>query len=193
MDVSQVNNTLSNQNVQGVQGHHRHKKGLGDMITDMQSAIDNAAKTGKLTSDQAAALSKQLDAIKKELSQAQASSSSQSVNSTQVANATQPSSDYRQKIRKELHEVGKQLFEAIKSSDSASSTQQSNSLDSIFKAMDVNGDGSISKDEMKSFLTNLSANGDNGSSDTFTSLSFTYSQQATMTMSQSQSGFSAVA
>jgi len=188
MDVSQVNSILSNQNVQGVQGHHRHKKSLGDTLTEMQSIVDKAAKTGKITSDQATAFSKQLDAIKKDLSQAQASSSTQVANSTQAADATQSPSDYRQKIRKELQDVGKQLFEAIKSSDSASSTQQSNNVDSIFKAMDANGDGSISKDEMTSFLSSANSN-----TNTYSSINFTYSQQATMTIGQSQTGFSAVA
>jgi hypothetical protein len=187
MDISQVTgSSLSNSAVQGVQGHHHHhKKSLADMIKEMESAIDNATKSGKLTSDQASAMTKLLDDIKNTLAQAQSS------NSTQATSATQLSADDRDKIRKELQDIGKQLFQAL-NSQSASSTQQNNGVDAIFKAMDANGDGSINKDEMTSFLSSLTSNAAyNGSG--LAAGKVLYSEQATFSMSESRSTFSVTA
>ena len=187
MDISQVmSSSLSNSAVQGVQGHHHHhKKSLADMINDMESEIDNATKSGKLTSDQASAMTKVLDDIKNTLAQAQSNSTSQ------TSGVTQLSSDDREKIRKELQDIGKQLFQAL-NSQSASSTQQNNGVDAIFKAMDANSNGSISKDEMTNFLSSLTSNAAyNGSG--LAAGKVLYSEQATFSFSETQSRFSVTA
>jgi polyhydroxyalkanoate synthesis regulator phasin len=186
MDISQITgSTQSNSAVQGVQGHQHHRKSIADMIKDMESAIDNAAKAGKLTSDQATAMTKELDDIKQMLSQAQ------SGGSAQTGGAMQLSADDRQKIRKELHDIGKQLFQALNPQESTQQTQQSSAIDSIFKAMDANQDGNISKDELTSFLSSLTSNASNASG--LVSSNFTYSEQATLTINQTQNAFSVTA
>jgi hypothetical protein len=155
-----------------------------------------------------------LDDIKKMLSQTQstgASMSSQGGGASmsthsgtshghQTGGAIQLSADDRDKIRKELHEVGKQLFQALNAQSSASSTQQSsaasstrqsNGVDAIFKVMDTNSDNSISKGELTSFLSNQTSNAANANG--LVSSSFTYSQQATLSISRTQSMFTTMA
>lgn len=156
------------------------------MINDMESAINNATKSGTLTSDQASALTKMLDDIKNTLANAQSSGSSQ------TGGVSQLSSDDRDKIRKELHDIGKQLFAALNSQNSASSTQQSNGVDAIFKAMDANQDGSVSKNELTSFLNSQTSNATNNTNG-LAAGSFMYSEQATFSISESQSTFEATA
>jgi hypothetical protein len=201
-----TSSSQSNSAVQGVQGHHHHpKKGIGDMISNLESAIDDATKSGKLTSDQASALTTMLDDIKKMLSQTQSGGASMSSptgtsHGRQTGGATQLSADDRDKIRKELHEVGKQLFQALNAQSSASSTQQSsaasstrqsNGVDAIFKVMDTNSDNAISKGELTSFLSNQTSNAANANG--LVSSSFTYSQQATLSISRTQSMFTTMA
>jgi hypothetical protein len=190
MDNSQLTiSLLSNQSVQGAQGHHHHqRKSIADMIKDMESAIDDATKSGKLTGDQASAMTKVLDDIKKMLSQAQSS------NATQTSgDATRLSADDREKIRKQLHDIGKQLFQAFNSQSADSSTRQSGAVDAIFKAMDANKDGSVNKDELTSFLGSLTSNASNASrSNGVVAGSFTYSAQATMSITRTQSSFSTI-
>jgi ribosome-binding ATPase YchF (GTP1/OBG family) len=189
MDNSQLTISLvSNQSVQGAQGHHQHpRKSIADMIKDMESAIDDATKSGKLTGDQASAMTKVLDDIKKMLSQAQ------STGPAQTGGATQLSADDREKIRKQLHDIGKQLFQAFNSQSADSSTRQSGAVDAIFKAMDANKDGSVNKNELTSFLSGLTANASNSShSNGVVASSFTYSAQATMSITRTQSSFSTI-
>jgi hypothetical protein len=186
VDISQVTgSSLSSSAVQGTQGHHHHRKSIADMISNMETAINDAVKSGKLTSDQASSLTKELDDIKQTLSQAQSGAS------TTTGGISQLSADDRQKIRKELHDIGKQLFQALNPQSAASSTQQNNGVDAIFKALDTNGDGNITKDEMTSFLSSLTSNGSN--SNGLVTTNFTYSEQATLSISQTQSTFSATA
>jgi len=201
MDVSQVTSaSLSNPTVQGVQGHHHHRKSMTDQLKDMQSAIDNAVKAGQLTSDQASAMTKELDDVKATLSQAQSSQTGSTdptsataggASTSPTGGATQLSASDRDKVRKEMHDVGKQLFQALNPQSAASSTQQSSGVDAVFKALDTNGDGNISKDELSSFFTSLTS-GTSGAGDAAAS-NYTYSGQATMTMIQMQSSFSVTA
>jgi hypothetical protein len=187
MDNSQLTISLvSNQSVQGAQGHHQHpRKSIADMIKDMESAIDDATKSGKLTGDQASAMTKVLDDIKKMLSQAQSTGA--------TGDVTQLSADDREKIRKQLHDIGKQLFQAFNSQRADSSTRQSGAVDAIFKAMDANKDGSVNKNELTSFLSGLTANASNSShSNGVVASSFTYSAQATMSITRTQSSFSTI-
>jgi chromosome segregation ATPase len=187
MDNSQLTiQSLSNQSVQGTQGHHHHhKKSIADQIKDMESTINNLASSGKLTSDQASAMTKELDDIKNTLNPTSSATS-------QTGNATQLSADDRQKIKKELHDIGKQLFQALNPQSSASSTQQSNGVDAIFQALDTNGDGAISKDELTSFLSNLTSGAANNANG-LAAGNFTYSEQATFSISESQSTFETTA
>ena len=57
MDASQVTNIASqvtSDAIQGAQGHHHHHhRNMADMISKMESTIDDAVKAGKLTDDQA--------------------------------------------------------------------------------------------------------------------------------------------
>jgi hypothetical protein len=188
--------SLSNSAVQGVQGHHHHhKKSIGDMISNLESAIDDATKSGKLTSDQASALTTMLDDIKKTLGQTQSGGASTSPQAgvSQTGGVAQLSSDDREKIRKQLHDIGKQLFMALnaQSANAAPSAQQNKGVDAIFKMMDTNHDNAISKGEMTSFLSSLTSNAANANG--LVSSSFTYSQQATLSISRTQSTFTTMA
>jgi EF hand len=196
MDNSQLTiASLSSQSVQGTQGHHHHHhKSIADQIKDMESTINNLASSGKLTSDQASAMTKELDDIKNTLNPTSSATGGASTSPTGgSASTTQLSADDRQKIKKELQDIGKQLFQALNPQSSASpQAQQSSGVDAIFKALDTNGDGSISKDELTSFLSNLTsgaANNTNG----LAAGSFTYSEQATFSISESQSTFETTA
>jgi hypothetical protein len=199
MDNSQLTiSLLSNQSVQGAQGHHHHqRKSIADMIKDMESAIDDATKSGKLTGDQASAMTKVLDDIKKMLSQAQSTGAAQTgggASTSPTGDATQLSADDREKIRKQLHDIGKQLFLALNSQSADSSTRrQSGAVDAIFKAMDANKDGSVNKNELTSFLSSLTANASNSShSNGVVASSFTYSAQTFMSITRTQSTFSTI-
>jgi Ca2+-binding EF-hand superfamily protein len=186
MDISQLTSTTaSSSGVQGMGGHHHHHKSISDQISDMESAINGAVQAGKLTSDQASTITKELDDIKQMLSQASTSSTTST-----TSTATQLSSDDRQKIREELRDIGKQLFSAL-NPQQANSSSSTSPLDAIFKAMDTNGDGSISKDELTSFFSNLAANGAGASS--ANNLGLTYGGQATISMTEMQSTFSVTA
>ena len=154
------------------------------MVNSLESEIDDATKAGKLTSDQASALTKELDDIKNTLGQ------TASNGTAQTNNATQLSADDRNKIRKDLQDIGKQLFQAF-NTQAASSTQQGSNVDQIFKAMDANNDGSISKDEMTNFLSSLTSNATNANG--LISSNYTYSEQATLSVSETQSRFSITA
>jgi hypothetical protein len=188
MDISsQMSISLQeNSAAQGVQGHHHHhKKGITDMINDLESAINDATKSGALTSDQASALTKLLDDVKKTLAQAQ------SAGSSQAGGAVQLSSDDREKIRKDIRDIGKQLFAAL-SSQNTSSTKQGNGVDAILKALDTNQDGSISKDELTSFFNSQTSSAWNNTNG-FGAGKVLYSEQATFSMYESRSTFSVTA
>jgi hypothetical protein len=184
MDLSQITGTsMANSGVQGVGGHQHRHKSISDQVKDLESAISDAQKSGKLTSDQATAMTKELDDIKKMLSQVGTSS--------QAGATAQLSADDRHKIRKELHDVGKQLFEALNPQAAASSTTSGSQMEAIFKMLDANGDGNIDKNEFSSFINNLAQNGA-GKSDQMSQVS-SYSRQATISIAEMQSTFSVTA
>jgi Ca2+-binding EF-hand superfamily protein len=64
----------------------------------------------------------------------------------------------RKKVMKELHDVGKELFAALnsQSTSSTSATSSASQINSLFSAMDTNGDGSVSKSELTNYLSQLS-------------------------------------
>jgi polyhydroxyalkanoate synthesis regulator phasin len=137
----------------GVQGrhHHHHHKSMANMISDMESAIDDAVKTGKLTDDQATQMKKELDDITKALTNSQASSG------TQGSSGTQPTSEDLQKIRTEFQDVRKQLFDALNSqaSNLQGTTPVSNGVENLFKLIDANGNGTINENEFFTFINSL--------------------------------------
>ena len=162
MDVSQVTNstlqqlfsTLNPQGTtstsdsqgtsdvtQGVQGHHHHHhRSMADMISKMESTIDDAVKAGKLIDDQATQMKKELDSITETLSKTQGSS------------ATQLTPDDLQKIRTEFQDVRKQLFDAL---NPQVATSTSTGIENLFKQMDANGNGVIEQNEFASFISSL--------------------------------------
>jgi len=177
MDVSNV--ASGTMQLQGIFGqHHRHHGSLADMIDQLKSTIDDAAKAGKLTDDQAADMKKTLDDIAELLKQ--------------NGSGAQVSADDRHQIRNELREIGKQLFAALSSQDAPSATS-GGQVDDLFKAMDANGDGSIDKNELSGYLSQ-SADG-NGALAGVSNGAGVYTQQASMSfsISYSQRTFTAVA
>jgi len=107
----------------------------------MEARIDKAVKAGTLTDDQATQMKKSLDAVKDELTQ-------------DTANGATLSRDERKKIGTELRDIGKQLSAALNLQASSTATP-ANGIDSLFAAMDTNGDGSIDKNELSAFLAGL--------------------------------------
>jgi hypothetical protein len=146
MDMAQS----ANLQVQGAQGgHHRHHHmSIGDRISKMETAIDDAVKTGKLTDDQATTMKKALDDVKSTLSKVQDGSTGQTGAANQGSTLKQLSEDDRKKIRDTLQDVGKQLFAAINQGAASSAAN----IDNLFKALDTNGDGKVDKDELTAFL-----------------------------------------
>jgi polyhydroxyalkanoate synthesis regulator phasin len=154
MDFSQFTNTSTastGAQVQGTGGHHHHKS-LADQINDMNTAIDNAVKAGKLTDDQATAMKKELDDVKQTLSQNQANGSSQ------TGSATQLSDDDRKKVFSELKDVRKQLHAAMSPQGSAAGASD-DQLNKLFSSMDADGNGSVSKEEFEAFMNTLAQKG----------------------------------
>jgi hypothetical protein len=127
----------SSSDVQGSQGHHHHhRKSVSDQVSDMSSAIDSAVKAGQLTSDQATTMKKELADITQTLAQANSTTSTtaQSGSTTSQNPLSQLSAADRQKVMKELHDVGKELYLATKpqaksqNGDQISASTDANSL-----------------------------------------------------------------
>lgn len=138
MDTSKVMNS----SYHNIRGHHHHRGNITDVINQMSAGIDNAVKAGKLTEDQAAEMTKQLDAINEKLK------------SNPAGKGAQLSQDERQQIRKELHAIGKQLYSAIKA-DGSSEDKSGSLVNELFKKIDSNGDNKIDKDELAEFVKNI--------------------------------------
>jgi polyhydroxyalkanoate synthesis regulator phasin len=141
---STSNPQVTNTDIQSVQGHHHHHhhhKSMADMISKMESIIDDAAKAGKLTDDQATQMKKELDSITETLKQGQSSS------------GAELTPDDLQNIRTEFQDVRRQLFDAL---NPQKSTSAPNGIgDALFKKMDANGDGTIDKNEFSTFINAL--------------------------------------
>lgn len=120
----------------------------------MGSAIDNAVTAGTMTSDQAAALKKELADVTQILGQAtQAASTGTSSSQTGQTNPLSQLSDAdRQKVFSELQDVRKQLHAAMGPSSA------NNEAGNLFSQIDTDGNGSISKDEFTQFLAQMGAN-----------------------------------
>jgi len=177
MDVTNV--TSGTMQLQGIFGQHqRHHSSLADMMDMLGTRIDEAAKAGMLTGEQAADMKKALDSIAELIEQ--------------NGSGAQLSFGDRHQIRKELREIGKQFFAAL-SSQGASSATSSGQVDDLFKAMDANSDGKIDKSELSGYLSQ-SGNG-NGALAGVTNGAGVYTQQASMSFSfsYSQRTFTAIA
>ena len=154
MDLSQFSNASTpstGAQVQGAQGHHHHRKSMSDQLSDMNTAIDNAVKAGKLTNDQATAMKKELDDVKQTLSQSQTSGSSQTGASTLSA-------DDRKKVFGELQDVRKQLHTATAPQGTAAGAT-GDQIDKLFSSMDADANGSVSKEEFEAFMSSLPQGG----------------------------------
>lgn len=140
--------------VQGMQGHHgHHHKSVADTISSMDSAIDNAVKTGKLTSDQATAM-------KKELADASATIKNAQGSTGQSGGLSQLSDADRKKVFGDLQDVRKQLHSALNPQGAGASSGQSgaDAASGLFSQIDTDGSGSISKEEFSQFLAQIGAN-----------------------------------
>jgi polyhydroxyalkanoate synthesis regulator phasin len=149
MDPSQLStgsSASSASSVQGGHGHHHHqKKSVTDQVSEMSSAIDTAVKAGQLTSDQATAMKKELADVTQTLSGASTTSTSAQAGSTTSQNPlSQLSSADRQKVMKELHDVGKELYQATRPQGAASAQASKNN-------------GQVSSGDETNSLLNISA------------------------------------
>ncbi len=84
-------------------------------------------------------------------------SSSTSGSSTNQNALSQLSDADKKKVLDELHDVRKQLFGALnpQNAGSASPTSSSDQVNSLFSAMDSNGDGTIDKSELANYINQL--------------------------------------
>ena len=164
MDLSQLTGSATgSSSVQGMGGHHHHHhKSISDQVSQMGSAIDNAVKTGAMTSDQATSLKKELADITSTLGSASsATSSTSSGGQSGQSNPLSALSDSdRKKVFSELQDVRKQLYATNAQSASANSSASSgnDAVSQLFSQIDTNNDGAISKDEMTQFLAQIGAN-----------------------------------
>jgi polyhydroxyalkanoate synthesis regulator phasin len=141
VSTSASNSQVMNTPIQGVQGHHHHHhKSMANMISKMESTIDDAVKAGKLTNDQATQMKKELDSI------------TATLNKSQTSSGAQPTSDDLQQIRTEFQDVRKQLFDAL---NPQGMTATSNRIDSLFKKIDTNGNGVVDQNEFSTFISTL--------------------------------------
>jgi len=136
MDVSQVTgNASGNSSVQGMGGHHHHRKSVSDQISQMGSAIDKAVTAGTMTSAQATTLKNELSNITTTLSQASSASATASSGTTGQSGQSNPlsalSDSDRKKIMSELQDVRKQLYSANKQSSNENSGEAATSGFSI--------------------------------------------------------------
>jgi EF hand len=166
MDLSLLTGSATgSSSVHGMGGHHHHHhKSISDQVSQMGSAIDNAVKTGAMTSDQATSLKKELADITSTLGSASSSGATSSTSTTGQpgqSNALSALSDSdRKKVLSELQDVRKQLHASFAQSAGASSSASSgnDAVSQLFSQIDTNNDGSISKDEMTQFLAQVGAN-----------------------------------
>jgi hypothetical protein len=139
------NSALASSSTQQIEGHHHHhRKSMTDRVTEMQVSIDSALKSGKITDDQATQMKQKLDAIAQSLNTTQ--------NTIQAATSNQLTSADLQKIKSQYQDVRKQFYDAL---HPQTATLQSVAMNSLFKKMDANGDGSLNQSELASFISAL--------------------------------------
>jgi hypothetical protein len=140
--------------VRGAQGEHHHPMTIGDRLSKMGSAVDDAVTSGTLSGDQAIQMKKELDDITKILSH---NSHKQNGSNNQAGSSTQLPANDREKIRSHLQDLEKQLFAALNPQGAtdvhaAAARRASGEVNDLFKAMDTNRDGKIGRDELTSYV-----------------------------------------
>jgi gas vesicle protein len=190
LSVTSFQSSGSSSAVSSASGHHHKHKSMADMVNQMGSAIDDAKDSGKLTGDQADALKKMLAQIMDLLKNNQ-TASNDSDGSNSVPSL---SSDVRQKIKDILKQVSQQFMAALQNAQGdAQASSQANPADQLFSKIDTNGDGTISKGELKDFVSNLQSGNHSQGAQSNAPQTQTYGQQGSfrLTMlSVSQSTFS---
>jgi hypothetical protein len=176
MDVSQMRAAQA----QAAQGQHNHRMTIGDRISQMASAIDDAVTAGVLSGDQAVQMKKTLGDITKILNH---NSHKQNGSNNQTGSSTQLSENDREKIRSDLQELDKQVSAALNPQGAAgvlAARARGAKVDDLFKAIDTNGDGKIRKDELTAYVNKAADSGQSGKAPFST-----YGRQGSMTMSLS--------
>ena len=141
--------------VRGAQGEHYQFTTVGDRLSKMESAVDDAVTSGTLSGDQAKEMKKELDDITKILTH---NSHKQNGSNSQTESSTQLPANDREKIRSHLHDLEKQLFAALNpqgATDVTAAAARRAKVEvngDLFKAMDTNRDGKIGRDELTSYV-----------------------------------------
>ena len=139
---------------------------ISDQVSQMGSAIDSAVQAGTMTSDQAAALKKELADITQTLGQTTQAASTGTANTgattttTQTNPLSQLSDSDRQKIFGELQDVRQQLFAVnnTQGTNATSATSNSNAVNNLFSQIDADHNGTIDQNEFTQFLAQIGAN-----------------------------------
>jgi hypothetical protein len=155
MDISHITAAQA----QGAQGEHHHRTTIGDRISKIESAMDDAIASGTLTGDQAIQMKKELDDIKKMLNHDR---HKQNGSNDQTGSSTALQANDREKIRSDLKELEKQFSAALKPKGAtdvptAASRRPKLEVNELFRLMDTNSDGKIGKEELTSYI-NRTAN-----------------------------------
>ena len=157
----QLTGSAGSSGLQGIGGgHHRHHKSIADQITDMGTAIDKAVSNGKLSSDQATAMKKELADITQTLQKGQTPNTGASDQTGRTNPLSQLSDSDRKKIFSELQDVRKQLHSALNPQSANATSVISGSNDAVsalFSNIDADKNGAISKDEFTQFLAQVGA------------------------------------
>ena len=151
MDLSRI----TADQVRGAQGERYQPTTIGDRLSKMESAVDDAVASGTLSGDQAIQMKKELDDITKILSH---NSHKQNGSNNRAGSSTQLPANDREKIRSHLQDLEKQLFAALNpqgATDVPAAAARRAKVevdDDLFKAMDTNRDGKIGRDELTSYV-----------------------------------------
>jgi EF hand len=140
--------------VRGTQGEHLHPMTIGDRLSKLESAMEDAVTSGTLSGDQAIQMKKELDDISKILSH---NSHKQNGSNKQTGSSTQLPANDREKIRSHLQDLEKQLSSALNPKGAtdvpaAAARRARAEIEDLFKAMDTNRDGKIGRDELTSYV-----------------------------------------
>jgi len=151
MDVSQISSSVL-QSIQPQPRHHR--RSIPDMVTKMESGIDDALKAGQLSGTQATQMKKVLDSI------------TEALKADPTGAAPKVSAEDMKAMRSELRDVGKQLYAATHQGDTgdASGSKSASAgqlfaefLDALKQAMEgQNAQGAKKSDHHRSFADRIS-------------------------------------
>ena len=126
---------------------------IADRLSKMESAVDDAVTSGTLTGDQALQMKNELDDIAKILNH---NSHKQNGSNNQTESSTELSANDREKIRSHLKDLEKQLSSALNPQAAtdvpAVAARRAKAEENLFKAMDINHDGKIARDELATYV-----------------------------------------